>query len=108
MYTILIKQELPNLTGSELEQEVKEDTIMAINDTVAYQKALRAFQAEVITDENLDYKMGRSLGFRLQDSLGRDVIDALPRAVVDSLNTQAAAVEKRYREKEKAEKSPTI
>jgi hypothetical protein len=39
-YKIEISRLGLNFDGSALQDEVKEDTVMAINDTIAYQKAL--------------------------------------------------------------------
>ncbi len=87
-YSISIDRESLNITGSALERDEKIDTLMAVNDTIAYQKGLFAYYANLMTDKRLNSKMGNTYGFRLTDTTGNDISIKLGIIVTDSIKRE--------------------
>jgi hypothetical protein len=70
-------------TYSSPYEDVKIDTIKAINDTLAYQKGLRTYFANRMTDAKLGKaSMYKTKKFVVQDSSGNDISIGLP---IDSI-----------------------
>ncbi|SMC46320.1 hypothetical protein [Pedobacter africanus] len=87
-YEIKIFQKELDVIGTEMIDNVKSDTIMAINDTSAYDKAVLAFIALKETEAMLKNSVSKSDYFSLTDSLGTDVKSRLSVNVIDSLNNK--------------------
>lgn len=86
VYTLSVDRENLNITGEHLVRETDQDTIMAYNDTLAYNRALLTYHAHLRTARLLENKMGQIYGFKLEDSLGTNIAESLPPQVVDSLS----------------------
>jgi hypothetical protein len=87
-YTVRINVTELNIDGSRLVPEIKEDTIRAENDTVAYEGGLITYIASKTTNEKFKGKMGTTKGYQIIDSLGNDLDISLSKNVIDSLKQQ--------------------
>ena len=97
VYNLKIKQRTLNFDGSAMVDNIKEDTVMAVDDTIAYDRALRTYFATKHTEHRLNYRVSRSESFKLLDSLGRDVMYKLNQEVTDSLKTRYYALRPEFK-----------
>lgn len=95
-YNVLIKGTGLNIDGSALKDEVKEDTVMAENDRVGYDKGLRVFIANKLTSNRFKGKMGSTYTYQIIDSLGNDLDVTLSDKVKDSLKNDYYKLNKKY------------
>lgn len=95
-YTVLISGTGLNVDGSALNKELKEDTVMAENDTVGYDRGLRMFLANKLTKERFDGKLGNVYRYQIVDSLGNDLEIKLDEKIKDSLKNNYYKLNKKY------------
>lgn len=82
-YNVILIGTTLNNYGSGLQQETKEDTVMAENDTVAYERGLISFVASRSTKQRLG--MGDVISYKIVDSIGNNLDITLSEETIDSL-----------------------
>lgn len=98
VYNIEMPQQTLNASGTRMIENIKTDTVMAINDTLAYDKAIRSFLAVKKAEKMLDYRVSKTNSFTVSDSSGVDLTNILSKNVVDSIFNKWAALNIEYKE----------
>lgn len=85
LYQLNIRQQTLNVDGSRMIDNVKEDTVMATNDTNAFDRGLLKYLAIRSVEDRLNNRISISDKFVVMDSLGLNVRNGLSQHTVDSL-----------------------
>jgi hypothetical protein len=71
----------------EKDSGIKEDSLIAYDDSSAYSKALISFKASKMADSLTAYRFGKTKSFRIVDASGNDLLVKLPKQVIERMTT---------------------
>ena len=84
-YTLKIKRDALSATLSGFQEEIKVDTIYAVDDLSAYSEGITQYYSHLVTEKTSSYELFRTKSYSIQDTNGVDLEVKLPKNVVDSI-----------------------
>lgn len=92
IYNLKVNQLVLNAYGNRYENKIKEDTIMALNDTTAYMNGLIDYYSRLKAEKATNNYVYTTKSFLVEDSVGIDLTYSLNSNVVDSLTKKIKAL----------------